>query len=129
MTSEIKPTTFARGVPAGPKNGFFGIEAQLMESPQTPIVAVVTYRVEDIIDKEIAGERYPIVAIDHLEVLHDPAAIVTAQNLQSAAHKARTDADTLDIPEEPELDLDEPLADKAGGEFEPVGPSKLKAVK
>lgn len=120
MTSTIKPVSFARGVPAEPKNGFYGIEEQLLSNPAEKITVIATYKVEDIIDKELSGERYPIVAIDHLEVLHDVEAIDIARKLQLAAHHQRTAGDQLeDFPEllhEPKLDLDSELADRDPGE-------------
>lgn len=97
MTSEIKPTAFKRGVPKEQKNGFYGIEEQLLANPQTPITVIATFRVEDIIDKELAGERYPIVEIDHLEPILTDAGIKAARKLQEDAFKTRTGANALDF--------------------------------
>lgn len=100
MTSETQPVAFKRGMPKEQKNGFYGIEKQLLDNPQEPIVAIVTFRVDEIIDKELSGERYPIVEIDHLEPIFGVQAI-EAKDLQAAAYKLRTGANTLPIDDEP----------------------------
>lgn len=131
MTSETKPVAFKQGVPKEQKNGFYGLEEMLMANPQEPLTVIATFRVADIIDKELSGERYPIVEIDHLEPIHGAEAIAAAKAIQLAQYKDRTDKDALPIPEEPKLDLEQPLTEKSGEGFEPgpESPAKLKATK
>ena len=117
MTSEIKPVAFKRGVPKEQKNGIFGLEQELLDNPQQPITAVVTFRVDDIIDKELTGERYPIVEIDHIEPIFGDEAIASAKALQQAAYKTRTAGNQLLIDDE--ADADEAAADEPGGDEEP----------
>lgn len=112
MTSEIKPTAFKNGVPKEQKNGFFGIEESLLNDPQTPITVIATVRVADIIDKELSGERYPIVEWDHLEPIFGADAIAAAKELQQAAYKVRTSGDQLPIDDE--AHADEAAADEPG---------------
>ncbi|MFJ4174036.1 hypothetical protein [Microbacterium sp. NPDC089696] len=98
---DIKPTSFARGVPKEERNGFFGLEEELIESvgnPQ-PIVAVVTYTLDEVVTKTLAGETYPVVKAISIEPLHDPAAAETASKLRDAAMKKRTGVEQLDLPE------------------------------
>ena len=98
---EIKPTSFARGVPPEERNGFYGLEEQLIEHAQDaqPIVAVVTYRLDEVVSKAIAGEQYPVVEAFSIEPLHDEKAIAAAVKLRDAAQKERTGVEQLDLPE------------------------------
>lgn len=95
---EIKPTTFARGVPKQTHNGFYGIEEKLIDLPvDTQITAVVTYRLSDVTAKLGKGVEYPEIAIDHIEPVWDEKLVAAAKEVQVAAYKARTGADTLDV--------------------------------
>jgi hypothetical protein len=95
---EIKPTTFARGVPKEEHNGFYGIEEKLLALPiDRQITAVVTFRFEDDITKKGKGVRYPVIAIDHIEPIWDEAEIETAKEVQQTAYKERTGANQLDL--------------------------------
>lgn len=100
---EIKPTSFARGVPPEERNGFFGIESELIASAETgdakPIVAVVTYVLDEVVSKSIAGVQYPVVKVHSIEPLHAEDAIKQAEALRSAAMKNRTGLEQLDLPE------------------------------
>lgn len=109
--SEIKKTEFARGVPKAEKNGFYGIEAQLIADPEKPIVAIVTFGVDEVVEKHLKDETYPIVAPRHIEPLHDQESIDAALKLQIAAREARGDVE-LPMPDEPDIDLDKPLDEK-----------------
>jgi len=99
---EIKPTSFARGNPPEERNGFYGIERDLIESATDaqPIVAVVTYTLDEVVSKALAGETYPVVKAFSIEPLHDAKAIAAAVKLRDAAMKARTGQETLEFPEE-----------------------------
>ena len=97
--TETKPTSFARGVPAEQANGFYGIEDELIADPSTQVTAIVTYEVDEIVHKELAGEQYPVVKIRHLEPLRDEKSIVAAVKLRDAAYKKRTGENALDLPE------------------------------
>ena len=95
---EVKPTTFARGVPKEEHNGFYGIEEKLLALPMdTQITAVVTFRLADDITKRGAGIRYPLVAIDHIEPIWEDAAVASVKEEQEAAYTVRTGADQLDF--------------------------------
>lgn len=96
---ETKPTSFARGVPAEQRNGFYGIEDELIEAaPQgEPIVAIAVYVVDEVVSKELAGEQYPVVKIVHLEPLRGAKDVTAALKLRDAAYKARTSQDALDL--------------------------------
>ena len=95
---EIKPTTFARGVPKEEHNGFYSIEEQLLKLPiGTQITAVVTYSLEDDITKKGKGIRYPVIAIDHIEPIWDEDGVSAAREVQEEAYKERTGADQLDF--------------------------------
>lgn len=98
---EIRPTSFARGVPPEERNGFYGIEGDLIESAGNaePIVAVVTYTLDEVVSKALAGETYPVVKAFSIEPLHDENAIAAAVKLRDAAMKARTGVEQLDLPE------------------------------
>lgn len=99
--TEIKPTSFARGVPPEERNGFYGMEEELIEHAQDarPIVAVVTYTLDEVVSKALAGETYPVVKAFSIEPLHDEKAITAATKLRDAAMKARTGVEQLDLPE------------------------------
>lgn len=97
---EIKPTSFARGVPPEERNGFYGMEEELIESASEakPIVAIVTYTLDEVVSKALAGETYPVVKAFSIEPLHDATAIAAATELRDQAMKARTGVETLDLP-------------------------------
>jgi hypothetical protein len=98
---DIKATAFKRGNPPEDRNGFFGLEEELIENAQDakPIVAIVTYRLDEVVSKAIAGETYPVVETYSIEPLHDEKAIAAAEKLRNAAMKARTGMEQLDLPE------------------------------
>lgn len=98
---ETKPTSFARGVPPEDRNGFYGMEDDLIEaaSDAQPIVAIVTYRLDEVVSKALAGEQYPVVKAFSIEPLHDEKSIAAAVKLRDAALKARTGVEQLDLPE------------------------------
>lgn len=95
--SEIKPAAFKRGMPKSAHNGIYGLEEHLIANDNEQIVAIVTYGVEDVIDKQKKGERYPIVEVLHIEPLRTPEAIEAAQKLASEAYKERTGEAQLDF--------------------------------
>lgn len=95
---DTKPTTFANGVPPEERNGFFGIEEQLMEAAGgDPFVAVVTYQVDEVVHKEVAGVRYPVLKVTHIEPILNAKDRHDAVALQSAAQKVRTGQEALDM--------------------------------
>lgn len=95
---EIKPTTFARGVPKEEHNGFYGIEERLLDLDiDTQITAVVTFRVQDDITKRGAEIRCPVIAIDHIEPLWSEEEIESAKAAQESAYKERTGENQLDF--------------------------------
>jgi hypothetical protein len=95
---EVRPTTFARGVPKEEHNGLFGIEEKLLAMPiGTRFTAVVTYELKDDISKRGDGVRYPVVSIDHIEPVWDEDLIVEAKAVQEKAYKERTGVDQLDF--------------------------------
>jgi hypothetical protein len=98
---DIKATAFKRGNPPEERNGFFGLEEQLIENAQdaAPIVAIVTYRLDEVVSKAIAGETYPVVETFSNEPLHTADAIAAAVKLRDAALKARTGIEQLELPE------------------------------
>lgn len=98
---DTKPTSFARGVPPEERNGFYGMEEELIDASADaqPIVAIVTYRLDEVVSKALAGEQYPVVKAFSIEPLHDEKAVAAAVKLRDAALKARTGLEQLDIPE------------------------------
>lgn len=60
---------------------------------------IVTYRLDEVVSKAIAGETYPVVETFSIESLHTEAAIAAAVKLRDAALKARTGIEQLDLPE------------------------------
>lgn len=95
---EIKPTTFARGVPKAQHNGFFGVEEKLLGMPiGTQITVVSVYELKDDITKRGDGSRYPVVSIEHLEPIWDEDEAAKAREAQAAAYKERTGSDQLDL--------------------------------
>ena len=96
---QIKPTTFNKSVPPEERNGFYGLEAQLIESAADaqPIVAIVTYTLDDVVQKVVKGETYPVVKAFSIEPLHDADAVETAVALRNAATAARTGNEALDL--------------------------------
>jgi len=98
LTIEIKPTTFARGVPKEQNNGFYGIEEKLLALPiGTQITAVVTFSLKDDITKKGEGVRYPVIDEVHIEPLWDDEEIAAAKVVQESAYKERTGANQLDF--------------------------------
>lgn len=97
---EIKPTSFARGVPPEERNGFYGMESDLIEHAQEaqPIVAVVTYTLDEVVSKALAGETYPVVKAFSIEPLHDVEAVKVAVALRDAQMAARTGVEQLTLP-------------------------------
>lgn len=105
---EIKPTTFARGVPKAQHNGFYGIEQRLLDMPiGTQVQAVVTYEVKDDITKRGEGVRYPVIGVEHIEPLFDAERSEASLVLQRAEYKDRTGSDQLDLDFEGDEDGDE----------------------
>lgn len=100
MTTHIKPNAFQRGVPAEQSNGFYGIEDELIDlAAGEQVVAVVTYTVEEVMEKRNAGEIWPVVKMQHIEPIHHPDAIATVVKVRDDAYKARTNQDALDLGE------------------------------
>lgn len=99
--TEIKPTSFARGVPPEERNGFYGMESDLIENAQDaqPIVAIVTYTLDEVVSKALAGETYPVVKAFSIEPLHDEEAVAAAVEMRNAAMAARTGVEQLELPE------------------------------
>lgn len=97
---DIKPTSFARGVPPEERNGFYGMESDLIEHAQEaqPIVAIVTYTLDEVVSKALAGETYPVVKAFSIEPLHDVEAIKVAVALRDAQMAARTGVEQLELP-------------------------------
>lgn len=97
---DIKPTSFARGVPPEERNGFYGMESDLIEHAQEaqPIVAIVTYTLDEVVSKALAGETYPVVKAFSIEPLHDEEAIKVATALRDAQMAARTGVEQLELP-------------------------------
>ncbi|WP_382307350.1 hypothetical protein [Herbiconiux sp. UC225_62] len=95
---DIKPTTFARGVPKQAHNAFYGIEDELIETPvQTQFTAIVTYRLSDVTARSGKGVIFPEISVDHIELVRDEKRIAEAKAIQVAEYKTRTGADTLDV--------------------------------
>ena len=95
---EIKPTTFARGVPKEEHNGFYGIEDKLLGlTMDTQITAVVTFRLDDDVVKKGRGIRYPVIAIDLIEPIWDDEQIAAAKDIQQTAYTERTGANQIDF--------------------------------
>lgn len=96
--TDIKPTAFKRGVPAEQANGLYGVEEQLIGMPVGgQIVAVVTFAVDEVMEKRHAGEEWPVVEIKHIEPLWKDADITVALKLRDAAYKLRTGENALDL--------------------------------
>lgn len=98
---ETKPTTFSKAMPPEDRNGFYGMEDELIDNAQDaqPIVAIVTYRLDEVVSKALAGEQYPVVKAFSIEPLHDEKSIAAAVKLRDAALKSRTGLEQLDLPE------------------------------
>lgn len=92
-----KPTSFKSGVPKAERNGFFGIEEEIIADAGDRIVAIVTYEVIRVMHEELEDEKYPVVEATHIEVLRDPESQVAVMALLQASHKARTSVGTLDL--------------------------------
>lgn len=95
--TEIKPAAFKNGVPKAERNGFFGIEHELVEEGGERIVAIVTYEVVRVMHEEIEDEKYPVLEIKHIEPLRSGTAEAAAIKLRDEAYKARTSQDALDL--------------------------------
>jgi hypothetical protein len=101
--TEIKPAAFKNGVPAEQANGFYGIEDELIDlAAGEQIVAVVTFVVDEVMEKRNAGETWPVIKITHIEPLHEPDAVAAALKLRDAQYKKRTSQDALDLGDEGE---------------------------
>ena len=88
----------ARGVPAEQANGFYGIEDDLIEEAGgEQIVAVVTFVVDEVVEKRVAGEQYPVLKMKHIEPLRVQADAEAAIKLRDAAYKKRTGENALDL--------------------------------
>ena len=97
---DTKPSAFMRGVPAEQSNGFYGIEDELIEMPAgEQIIAVVTYTVEEVMEKRNAGEQWPLIKVLHIEPLRDQKAAEAAVKLRDSAYKKRTGENALDLGE------------------------------
>lgn len=98
---DIKQTMFSKAMPPEERNGFYGIEQELIASANHPgpVVAVVTYTLDEVVTKTLAGETYPVVKAFSIEPLHDEKAIAAAAKLRDAAQKKRTGIETLDLPD------------------------------
>lgn len=98
---DVKPTSFHRAVPPEERNGFYGMEEELIEAAgeARPIVAVVTYVLDDVVQKVVKGEQYPVVKVFSIEPLQDEKSVKAAVALRDAAMKARTGVEQLDLPE------------------------------
>lgn len=97
---EVKPTTFARGVPKEEHNGFYGdgLAERLLALPMdTQITAVVTFRLDDDIVKKGRGVRYPVLAIDHIEPIWDEDRNASVQEIRDDEYSERTGQNQLDF--------------------------------
>ena len=94
---EMKPVTLKQGMPKAQKNGLFGREQAMVESPGRMIVVVATMTVDEIVEKRIAEEQYPVVAFDHIEVIDDETRRSEALAIRDAEYKARTGQNQLDF--------------------------------
>lgn len=99
--TETKPTSFKNGVPKADRNGMFGAEETLIELAKQDgqVTAIVTFSVPRVMHDEVADERFPVVAIEHIEPLFVEKDAAAAIKLREAAFKARTSANALDLPE------------------------------
>ncbi|MGF3055647.1 hypothetical protein [Microbacterium sp. YY-01] len=97
--AEIMPASFKNGVPKAERNGMFGNESQLIELARASkrVTAIVTYSVPSVVHDEIADERRPVLAIEHIEPLFNAERASAAEDLRDAEFKARTGADALDL--------------------------------
>jgi hypothetical protein len=97
---EIKPTTFARGVPKEEHNGFYGdgLAEKLLGLPMdTQITAVVTFRLDDDIVKKGRGVRYPVLAMDHIEPIWDDERKAAVEEQRDEEYSERTGMNQLDF--------------------------------
>lgn len=97
---EIKPTTFARGVPKEEHNGFYGegLAEKLLQLPiGTQLTAVVTYRLDDDIVKKGRGVRYAVLAVDHIEPIWGDQRKAAVEEQRDEEYSQRTGADQLDF--------------------------------
>lgn len=128
--SKTSQTQFANGVPPKERNGFYGIEADLIDDPTQTITVVATYKVSEVTDKQLAEEIYPTVALVTIEPLHDKDAIAAALKLRDEARFERSGPELpIDdkAPEEPEPDFDTPLAKKPIDEpVDELAPARAK---
>ena len=112
--SNIKQTQFANGVPPKERNGFYGLESSLIGDPTQTVVVVATYKVSEVTDKQLADEMYPTVALTTIEPIRTADGIAAALKLRDEAKFERSGPELPidEMPVEPDLDLDTPLADK-----------------
>jgi len=96
-TIEIKPVTLKQGLPKSEKNSLFGSEQTLIENPGREIVAVVTFSVDEVVERRMAGEMYPVVSIERIEAIVDDDARFEVLGFRDAAYKARTGTNQLDM--------------------------------
>jgi len=97
---EIKPTTFANGVPKEEHNGFYGEgkAEQILALPMgTQITAVVTYVLDDDIVKKGKGVRYAVLKATHIEPIFDEERKAAVEDQRDDEYSDRTGADQLDF--------------------------------
>lgn len=100
--AEIKPATFKNGVPKAERNGFYGIEEEIIAEAGERITAVVTYEVVRVIHEEIEDEKYPVLEIKHIEPIRSEADAAAVLKVRDAAYKKRTGENALDLGDEDE---------------------------
>lgn len=100
--AEIKRATFKNGVPKAERNGFYGIEEEIIAEAGERIVAVVTYEVVRVIHEEIEDEKYPVLEIKHIEPIRSEKDAAVVLKVRDAAYKKRTGENALDLGDEDE---------------------------
>jgi hypothetical protein len=102
---EVKPVSLKQGMPKAQKNSLFGSELAMIENPSRFLVAIVTFSIDEIVEKRIAGERYPVISIEQIETLGTEEAKSAALALRDEAYRIRTGINQLKfdgIGDEPE---------------------------
>jgi len=97
---EIRPTTFANGVPKEEHNGFFseGMAEKLLGMPiGTQITTVVTYVLDDDIVKKGKGVRYAVLKAAHIEPIFDEDRAAAVEEIRGEEYTERTGQDQLDF--------------------------------
>ena len=97
---EIKPTTFANGMPKEEHNGFYGegMAEKILAMPiGTLITTVTTYRVDDDIVKKGKGVRYAVLKVEHVEPISDEGRAAAVEELRGEEYTKRTGQDQLDF--------------------------------